>query len=78
MFLDETIINELTSFRYHAYAPIGDPARYTTDISRGPTWSILAAIDVDDWLDCSWVKLGYYNIEAFVTWLRESLLLCLR
>jgi transposase len=78
VFLDETIVNELTGFRYNAYGPIGSPVRYVTDISRGLTWSIIAAIDVDDWLDCSRIKLGYYNTEAFITWLKDNLFPCLR
>jgi hypothetical protein len=48
VFLDETIVNELTGFRYHAYGLISSPVRYQTDTLRGSTWSIIAAIDLDD------------------------------
>jgi hypothetical protein len=44
IFLDESIFNKKTGWRYNAYAPIGDEARYTTDITRGWTWAICSAM----------------------------------
>ncbi|KAF9730282.1 TPR domain-containing protein [Paraphaeosphaeria minitans] len=34
VFLDESIFNEKTGWRHHAYAPIGEEMRYTQDIKR--------------------------------------------
>jgi hypothetical protein len=50
IFIDESIFNKKTSWRHHAYAPIGHEARYEIDIQQGKTWSIWAAILLDDWL----------------------------
>jgi transposase len=78
VFLDESIFNEKTGWRHRAYAPIGDEARYSADIRRGPTWSILAAMTIDGWAPCTGVKEGYWSREAFLNWLSTQLLPALR
>jgi len=35
VFLDESIFNEKTGWRFRAYALIGDEARYEADVQRG-------------------------------------------
>lgn len=57
-----------------AYAPIGHEARYSASVRRGKTWSILAAMTLEGWLDCTGIKEGYYNRENLCSWLKESLL----
>jgi hypothetical protein len=47
VFLDESIFNEKTGWRYRAYGPIGHDIRYPADVNRGRTWSICAAMTVD-------------------------------
>ena len=47
VFLDESIFNEKTGWRYRAYGPIGHDIRYPADIRRGYTWSICAAMTID-------------------------------
>jgi len=37
VFLDESIFNEKTGWRHHAYAPISHKARWAQDIRRGDT-----------------------------------------
>lgn len=74
IFLDESIFNEKTGWRHHAYAPIGEEAQYEADIQRGKTWSVCAAMTLDGWLPCTGVKEGYWNSENFLAWLRDSLL----
>lgn len=74
VFLDESIFNEKTGWRHMAYAPIGHEARYSASVRRGKTWSILAAMTLEGWLDCTGIKEGYYNRESLYSWLEESLL----
>ena len=58
-----------------AYAPIGHEARYSASVRRGKTWSILAAMTLEGWLDCTGIKEGYYNrvLEPVQLAKRESL-----
>ena len=70
IFLDESIFNEKTGWRHHAYAPIGDEARYDADIRRGRTWSICAAMTLNGWLPCTGVKEGYFSSDNFFEWLQ--------
>jgi transposase len=74
VFLDETIFNEVTGWRLMAWAPIGQDGRYSGDRTRGHTWSILAAYATTGYFPCYAVREGYYNVEAFHTWLVEELL----
>jgi transposase len=43
VFVDESMFNETIGWRLRAYAPIGQPARYHANISRGSIWSVLPA-----------------------------------
>lgn len=52
-FLDESIFKEQTGWRGMGYAPIGEPLRWSEDMRRGDTWSILAAYTT--------VRSGYIN-----------------
>ena len=61
VFLDESIFNEKTGWRYHTYAPVSHPARYTQDIARGDTYAILPAYTVNGYLPCTGIKKGYFN-----------------
>ena len=70
IFLDESIFNEKTGWRHHAYAPIGDEARYDADIRRGRTWSICAAMTLNGWLPCTGAKEGYFSSDNFFEWLQ--------
>lgn len=74
VFLDESIFNEKTGWRYHAYAPIGTTPEIDADINRGKTWSICAAMTLDGYLPCTGLKEGYYNTDDFLEWLKEKLL----
>ena len=67
VFLDESILNEKTVWRYRAYGPLGHDIRYPADVNRGRTWSICAedlglpAMTVDGLLPCTGVKEGYFK-----------------
>ena len=78
VFLDESIFNEKTGWRYRAYGPIGQSIRYPANVQRGRTWSILAAMTVDGWVPCTGVKEGYFKTPDVLTWLRNALLPSLR
>lgn len=74
--VDEALFKKATGHRMTAWAPIGEPARYRCDLSRGSTWSILPAYTVDGYLDCTAIRPGYFNGEAFFRWVLDELLPC--
>ena len=78
VFLDESIFNEKTGWRYQAYGPIGEDIRYPANTDRGKTWSTCAAITVNGWLPCTGVKEGYFKTHNLLTWLKTGLLPALR
>ena len=78
VFLDESIFNEKTGWRYRAYGPIGQDIRYPADIQRGRTWSIYAAMTIDSWLLCTGVKEGYFQTPDLLNQLQSMLLPALR
>lgn len=53
VFLDESIFKWQTGWRGYAYAPIGDPARWSDAVRRGDTWSILPAYTTEGYLPCT-------------------------
>lgn len=65
VFIDESIFNEKTGWRYHGYAPIGNDARIQASIQRGSTWSICSAMTIDGWLSCTGIKQGYFKADDF-------------
>ena len=78
VFLDESIFNEKTGWRYQAYGPMGSDLRYPANTDRGKTWSICAAMTVNGWIPCTGVKEGYFKAHHLLTWLRTGLLPALR
>ena len=78
VFLDESIFNEKTGWRYQAYGPIGEDIRYPANTQRGKTWSICAATTVEGWLPCTGVKEGYFKTPDLIRWLKTALLPALR
>ena len=74
LFLDESIFNEKTSWRFQAYAPIGDEAWYTSDVRRGRTWSICMVMTLNNWLSYTGIREGYFNADEFFEWLTSQLL----
>jgi transposase len=78
VFIDESLFKQQTGWRLMAYGPIGSPARYADDMARGNTWSILPAYTVDGYLPCTGIRLGFFNGDAFVSWILNELLPHLR
>ena len=74
VFLDESIFKQQTGWRCMAYAPIGQPARWCDDLTRGATWSISPAYTVDGYLPCTSIREGYFNQETFLDWVQNDLL----
>ena len=74
VFLDESIFKQQTGWRAIAYAPIGQQARYSEDLRRGDTWSILPAYTTDGYLPCTGICKGYFNSDAFLSWVTNELL----
>lgn len=64
--LDESIFDEKTCWKHHAYAPMGDATRYAQDISRGDTWAILPVYTIDEHLPHKKIRQGYFNREKFL------------
>jgi hypothetical protein len=59
VFIDESIFKQQTGWRLIACAPIGQPARYSDDMTQGDTWSI---------------RKGFFNGDTFVSWVLNELL----
>jgi transposase len=78
VFLDESIFNEKTGWRHHVYAPVGHKSRYTQNIKRGDTWTILPAYTIHGYLPCTAIKEGYFSKEDFIEWIQNSLISTLR
>lgn len=57
-----------------AYALTGQPVRYSDDITRGETWSILLAYTTEGYLPCTGIRKGFFNGDAFVSWVLNELL----
>jgi hypothetical protein len=74
VFIDESIFNEKTGWRHHAYGPIGEENRWVGDAARGKSWSILPAYTHTSYLDCTGIKEGYYNLDAMLEWIETQLL----
>ena len=67
VFLDESIFKQQTRWRLMAYGPIGQPAQYSDDMTRGDTWSILPAYTTEGYLPCIGIRQGFFNGDAFVS-----------
>ena len=50
------------------YGLIGDPVRWSNDLRRGDTWSILLAYIVEGYLPYTSIKKGFFNADDFVSW----------
>jgi transposase len=74
VFIDESQFKLQTMWRSMAYAPIGDPARYRGDMTRGDSISVLPAYTTAGYLPCTGIKKGYYNKEDIIDWLINRLL----
>lgn len=74
VFIDETLFNETTRWRRHAWAPIREPTRYNADMTRGRSWSVLPAYTVDGYLPCTSIQEGYFNTTLILEWLLHELL----
>jgi Arginine repressor, DNA binding domain len=66
VFIDESIFKEQTGWRLMAYGLIRQPTRYTDDMTRGDTWSILPAYTTEGYI-CTGIRKGFFNAEAFVS-----------
>lgn len=76
VFIDESLFNETNVWRKKAWPPVGQPARYHHDNTRGKSWSILPAYAIEGYLPCIGIIEGYYNTEAFRNWVENLLLPC--
>ncbi len=74
VFLDESIFKQQTSQRLIAYGPIRSLARYLDDMARGDTQSILLVYTTKGYLPCIGVRRGFFNADAFVSWILNELL----
>jgi hypothetical protein len=78
VFIDESLFKQQTGWRLMAYGPIGSPAQYADNMARDNTWSILPAYTVNGYLPCIGIRLGFFNGDAFVSWILNELLPYLR
>jgi transposase len=77
IYLDESIFNEKTGWRYRGYAPIGDEVRYSEDVRRGKTWSVCGVL-ASDGLVCDSIRKGYFNAASFLEFIEEVMIPSLR
>ena len=73
--LDESIFKLQTGWRCMAYGPIGQEVRWSQDVRRGATYSILPAYTDDGFLPCTGIKEGFYKSDEFYEWITTRLLL---
>lgn len=76
VFIDESAFREQTGWRQFAYAPIGEDGRYSGDVTRGDTWSLLPAYTTEGYLPCTAIKEGFFNSQSLLQWVVDSLLPC--
>jgi transposase len=74
VFVDEAIFNETTGWRQYGYSPVGQAVEYFDDRTRTKSWSICPAYTTDGYLNCTGIKLGYYNGDEFFDWFIARLL----
>jgi transposase len=74
VFIDESLFKQQTGWRLMAYGLIRSPIRYADDTARGNTWSILPAYTVNGYLPCTGIRLGFFNGDAFTSWILNELL----
>lgn len=65
VFVDESAFNERTGWRRFGYAPIGHPARYHDDVTRGRIWSVLPGYTSNGYLPCTLYKEGTIDGDEF-------------
>ena len=65
VFVDKSLFNETTGWRYYAYTPVGQPARYYISRQRGYSWSVLLVYTINSYLPCTGIKQGWFNADAF-------------
>jgi DDE superfamily endonuclease len=74
VFLDDSIFKLQTGWRLVAYGPIGQPTRYSDNMNRGATWSNLPAYTTEGYLPCTGIQQGYFDGEAFLSWIVNEFL----
>jgi transposase len=74
VFCDESIFKDQSCWRLTGYGSIGEATRWSQDMTRGITYSILPAYTIDGYLPCTGIKKGFYNNEEFYDWVNEDLL----
>ena len=73
VFLDESMFNETNGWRHYGYAPVGLPARYHADRTRGKGWSVLPAYTMEGYIAVE-IRQGWFNKETFQSFIKYRLL----
>ena len=73
VFLDESMFNETNGWRHYGYAPIGLPARYYADRTRGKSWSVLPVYTLKGYIACE-IRKGWYTKETFLSFIQYRVL----
>ena len=68
------MFNELIGWRYHAWAFIGQAARYRVSRIRGKLWSVLPVYTTKGYLSYTGFRYGWFNEEVFFRWIIDELL----
>lgn len=74
VYIDESMFNETTGWRYRSRAPVGQEGRYHASRQRGHGWSVLPAYTSEGYLPCTAIKEGWFNGDELYDWIVTQLL----
>ncbi len=78
VFVDETLFNETTRWRYQVYASVDESACYQVSRKREHFWSVLSTYTIDDYLLCIDIREDWFNDETFFAVLKLSIICFLK
>ena len=69
MYVDESLFNETTGWRFRSWAPIDHEKKYHADRRRSHEWNVLSIYTLNDYLPCTAIKKNglmkkNYTIES--------------
>ena len=72
--LNKSLFKQQSDWRCITYAFIDYSTKWCDDLTRGRTWSILSTYTINEYLSCTAIREGYFNIETFLKWIQDELL----
>ena len=72
--IDEILFKTQTSWRCMTYEFIDEIIRYSEDLRRDDTLSVLSIYIIEDYLSCTIIRQNYFDNEVFYNWIVNDLL----